>query len=110
RLPRRLGDRLRQHRGAGAAALEAVVDLRGEGATLERELPGPVELLRRVVREGVDRDDGLQPEGARDAEVALEVVRTHVEIAVAVVLEGADGRDEDDRARLQAGAAGDDVE
>ena len=79
---------------------------------LERELAHGVELLLGVVGEGVDRDDRVQPERPRDAEMPLEVRdAASLEVAVGpVVLERADGRDEDDRARHELARARDDVE
>ena len=85
-------------------------------AVLEREPADELDLLVGVAGEAVDRDDRLQPELGDDLEMAREVrgaeldrVEAAVRVA-AVVLERLRRRDEDDRARLEAADAADDVE
>ena len=83
---------------------------------LERELAHDLELLVRVGREAVHRDDRLQAEAFDDPDVAGEVLRAdldRVETSVGiagVVLERTNRRDEHDRARPQAADAAGDVE
>jgi hypothetical protein len=85
-------------------------------ALLEREAPDRVQLAVGVAGEPVHGHDRPEPEAADVGKVPLEVrgsdldrLEAAVRIA-AVVLERADGRDEHDRARLQASDAADDVQ
>ena len=116
RLLGRCHDRLGQTRGAGAPALEAVVQLCRVGARLERQLPDRVELGLSVAREPVHGHDGVQTEARDVREMPLEVgcsgldrLEAAVRVA-AVVLQRPHGRNEHDGSRPQAADAADDVE
>src|SRR5207248_5955783 len=82
----------------------------------DRDLANELDLLILVVRETVDRDDGVQAELADDPEVADEIRRAaldDVDAAVgiaAVVLQRLHRRDEHGRARAQLPDTADDVE
>ena len=76
---------------------------------LQRERANQLDVGVRVLREAVDGHDGIDPEAPHDPDVPLEVRGASGQVAVAVVAQRAQRRDDDDCARMESGPPADEV-